>query len=182
MGRVWLRTVGLGIYDVPTNSQPLSIQLSRDSRGSLQAKKRRMLSECLLILVQIKEKNQNSDRQDFPEYLRLRQDCERKPQAPQPWAWARAEQHKAVVTFPLAATRSPSINFQKMSAQSYSVAASYYHWLVAAPLMGCVGSVLKCQQSPKVRRSLAYLVSFYPMHWRRRALLRLPAITLHDVR
>jgi len=36
-----------------------------------------------------------------------------------------------------------------MSAKAYTVAASYYHWLVAAPLMGSVGCVLKCQQSPK---------------------------------
>jgi cytochrome b561 len=36
-----------------------------------------------------------------------------------------------------------------MSAQAYTIAASYYHWLVAIPLMGSIGSVLKCQQSPK---------------------------------
>ncbi|KAL7546331.1 hypothetical protein ACHAWF_009665 [Thalassiosira exigua] len=36
-----------------------------------------------------------------------------------------------------------------MSAKAYAVAASYYHWLVAAPLMGSVASVLICQQSPK---------------------------------
>eukprot|EP00581_Thalassiosira_minuscula_P007551 CAMPEP_0183703770 /NCGR_PEP_ID=MMETSP0737-20130205/1386_1 /TAXON_ID=385413 /ORGANISM="Thalassiosira miniscula, Strain CCMP1093" /LENGTH=181 /DNA_ID=CAMNT_0025930567 /DNA_START=203 /DNA_END=748 /DNA_ORIENTATION=- len=36
-----------------------------------------------------------------------------------------------------------------MSLKVYSVAASYYHWLVAAPLMGSVASVLICQQSPK---------------------------------
>ncbi|KAL7535956.1 hypothetical protein ACHAXR_006833 [Thalassiosira sp. AJA248-18] len=36
-----------------------------------------------------------------------------------------------------------------MSAKAYTVAASYYHWLVAAPLMGSVASVLICQQSPK---------------------------------
>ncbi|KAL3789811.1 hypothetical protein ACHAW5_011234 [Stephanodiscus triporus] len=37
-----------------------------------------------------------------------------------------------------------------MSAQkAYTVVASYYHWLVAAPLMGSVASVLICQQSPK---------------------------------
>ena len=35
-----------------------------------------------------------------------------------------------------------------MSAK-YTVAASYFHWLVAAPLIGSVGCVLKCQQSPK---------------------------------
>jgi cytochrome b561 len=36
-----------------------------------------------------------------------------------------------------------------MNAQAYTIAASYYHWLVAIPLMGSIGSVLKCQQSPK---------------------------------
>jgi cytochrome b561 len=36
-----------------------------------------------------------------------------------------------------------------MSAKAYSVAASYFHWVVAAPLIGSVGCVLKCQQSPK---------------------------------
>lgn len=36
-----------------------------------------------------------------------------------------------------------------MSAKAYSIAASYYHWMVAAPLMGSVASVLICQQSPK---------------------------------
>ena len=36
-----------------------------------------------------------------------------------------------------------------MSAKAYSIAASYHHWMVAAPLMGSVASVLKCQQSPK---------------------------------
>jgi cytochrome b561 len=37
-----------------------------------------------------------------------------------------------------------------MSAQkAYTIAASYYHWLVAAPLVGSVASVLICQQSPK---------------------------------
>ena len=36
-----------------------------------------------------------------------------------------------------------------MSAGVYTIAASYYHWLVAAPLMGSVASVLICQQSPK---------------------------------
>ena len=33
--------------------------------------------------------------------------------------------------------------------KAYTIAASYYHWLVAAPLMGSIGCVLKCQQSPK---------------------------------
>ena len=33
--------------------------------------------------------------------------------------------------------------------KAYTVVASYYHWLVAAPLMGSVASVLICQQSPK---------------------------------
>ena len=35
------------------------------------------------------------------------------------------------------------------SAKAYSIAASYYHWVVAVPLMGSIASVLKCQQSPK---------------------------------
>ena len=38
---------------------------------------------------------------------------------------------------------------------AYSVTAAYYHWLVAIPAVGCVGSVLKAQQrggaSPKIR-------------------------------
>ena len=32
---------------------------------------------------------------------------------------------------------------------AYSVTASTFHWMVAIPMIGCVGSVLKCQQSPK---------------------------------
>jgi cytochrome b561 len=32
---------------------------------------------------------------------------------------------------------------------AYSVVASYYHWMVAVPVLGCVGSVLKAQDSPK---------------------------------
>mmetsp|Transcript_14737 Transcript_14737/g.32023 ORF Transcript_14737/g.32023 Transcript_14737/m.32023 type:complete len:188 (+) Transcript_14737:161-724(+) len=36
-----------------------------------------------------------------------------------------------------------------MSAKAYTIAASYYHWMVAAPLMGSIASVLICQQSPK---------------------------------
>lgn len=36
-----------------------------------------------------------------------------------------------------------------MSAKAYTIAASYYHWMVAAPLMGAVASVLICQQVPK---------------------------------
>ncbi|KAK1747084.1 cytochrome b561 [Skeletonema marinoi] len=36
-----------------------------------------------------------------------------------------------------------------MSASVYPKAASYFHWLVAAPLIGSIGCVLKCQQSPK---------------------------------
>eukprot|EP00559_Dactyliosolen_fragilissimus_P006970 CAMPEP_0184856878 /NCGR_PEP_ID=MMETSP0580-20130426/2045_1 /TAXON_ID=1118495 /ORGANISM="Dactyliosolen fragilissimus" /LENGTH=182 /DNA_ID=CAMNT_0027352139 /DNA_START=76 /DNA_END=624 /DNA_ORIENTATION=- len=31
----------------------------------------------------------------------------------------------------------------------YTKTASYFHWLVAAPLIGSVASVLKCQQTPK---------------------------------
>ena len=33
--------------------------------------------------------------------------------------------------------------------QAYSVVASHFHWFVAAPLMGCVASVLIAQQAPK---------------------------------
>mmetsp|Transcript_18324 Transcript_18324/g.38332 ORF Transcript_18324/g.38332 Transcript_18324/m.38332 type:complete len:184 (-) Transcript_18324:125-676(-) len=33
--------------------------------------------------------------------------------------------------------------------KAYTVLASYYHWAVAAPLMGSIASVLICQQSPK---------------------------------
>jgi cytochrome b561 len=32
---------------------------------------------------------------------------------------------------------------------AYSITASSYHWMVALPLMGAVGTVLKAQQSPK---------------------------------
>mmetsp|Transcript_16182 Transcript_16182/g.28256 ORF Transcript_16182/g.28256 Transcript_16182/m.28256 type:complete len:190 (-) Transcript_16182:332-901(-) len=32
---------------------------------------------------------------------------------------------------------------------AYSVTASYLHWLSAVPMIGCVGCVLKAQQSPK---------------------------------
>lgn len=31
----------------------------------------------------------------------------------------------------------------------YTIAASYYHWMVAIPLIGAVGTVLKAQQAPK---------------------------------
>mmetsp|Transcript_33778 Transcript_33778/g.62073 ORF Transcript_33778/g.62073 Transcript_33778/m.62073 type:complete len:85 (-) Transcript_33778:340-594(-) len=33
--------------------------------------------------------------------------------------------------------------------KAYTILASYYHWAVAAPLMGSIASVLICQQSPK---------------------------------
>mmetsp|Transcript_11021 Transcript_11021/g.14526 ORF Transcript_11021/g.14526 Transcript_11021/m.14526 type:complete len:155 (-) Transcript_11021:330-794(-) len=32
---------------------------------------------------------------------------------------------------------------------AYSVTASWFHWAVALPAVGCVGCVLKAQQSPK---------------------------------
>ncbi|KAG7356809.1 cytochrome b561 protein [Nitzschia inconspicua] len=32
---------------------------------------------------------------------------------------------------------------------AYSVTASYFHWFAAIPMIGCVGTVLKAQQSPK---------------------------------
>ncbi|KAL3781136.1 hypothetical protein HJC23_001443 [Cyclotella cryptica] len=50
-----------------------------------------------------------------------------------------------------------------MSAQAYTVLASYYHWLVAAPLMGSVASVMICQQSPKEEKGkwcVEFVVSF----------------------
>ncbi|KAL7562977.1 hypothetical protein ACA910_018615 [Epithemia clementina (nom. ined.)] len=31
----------------------------------------------------------------------------------------------------------------------YSLAASWFHWAVAIPMVGCVGTVLKAQQAPK---------------------------------
>jgi cytochrome b561 len=34
-------------------------------------------------------------------------------------------------------------------APAYTKTASYFHWLVALPLMGCVGTVLKAQSLPK---------------------------------
>mmetsp|Transcript_623 Transcript_623/g.1761 ORF Transcript_623/g.1761 Transcript_623/m.1761 type:complete len:189 (-) Transcript_623:309-875(-) len=37
-----------------------------------------------------------------------------------------------------------------MSAQAaYGVVATYFHWAVAFPMMGCVGSVLQAQAAPK---------------------------------
>lgn len=36
-----------------------------------------------------------------------------------------------------------------LSVQSYTKLASVYHWIVAAPLIGSVGCVLKSQNSPK---------------------------------
>eukprot|EP00545_Synedropsis_sp_CCMP1620_P010085 CAMPEP_0119003480 /NCGR_PEP_ID=MMETSP1176-20130426/587_1 /TAXON_ID=265551 /ORGANISM="Synedropsis recta cf, Strain CCMP1620" /LENGTH=183 /DNA_ID=CAMNT_0006955089 /DNA_START=34 /DNA_END=585 /DNA_ORIENTATION=- len=35
------------------------------------------------------------------------------------------------------------------AAQAYSRVAASFHWMVAIPLMGCVGTVLKAQNSPK---------------------------------
>eukprot|EP00339_Tiarina_fusa_P018841 CAMPEP_0117006668 /NCGR_PEP_ID=MMETSP0472-20121206/6814_1 /TAXON_ID=693140 ORGANISM="Tiarina fusus, Strain LIS" /NCGR_SAMPLE_ID=MMETSP0472 /ASSEMBLY_ACC=CAM_ASM_000603 /LENGTH=189 /DNA_ID=CAMNT_0004708199 /DNA_START=23 /DNA_END=592 /DNA_ORIENTATION=- len=32
---------------------------------------------------------------------------------------------------------------------AYSVTAAYYHWMVAVPLAGCIGTVLKAQDAPK---------------------------------
>ena len=34
-------------------------------------------------------------------------------------------------------------------AATYSITASWLHWLVAFPLIGCVGTVLKAQSVPK---------------------------------
>lgn len=39
-------------------------------------------------------------------------------------------------------------------ASAYSRMASYFHWMVALPLMGCVGTVLKAQQAPKEEKGL----------------------------
>mmetsp|Transcript_23057 Transcript_23057/g.28285 ORF Transcript_23057/g.28285 Transcript_23057/m.28285 type:complete len:187 (+) Transcript_23057:115-675(+) len=38
-----------------------------------------------------------------------------------------------------------------MSASVYTKAATYYHWMVAVPLLGSVGAVLKAQDTPKER-------------------------------
>ncbi len=38
------------------------------------------------------------------------------------------------------------------SSVAYTRVASYYHWLVAAPLIGSVASVLKCQNTPKAEK------------------------------
>jgi cytochrome b561 len=35
---------------------------------------------------------------------------------------------------------------------AYTSVAAYYHWMVAVPLIGAVGSVLKAQQSPKAEK------------------------------
>lgn len=32
---------------------------------------------------------------------------------------------------------------------AYSVTASYFHWLVALPLTGCIATVMKAQDAPK---------------------------------
>ena len=37
-------------------------------------------------------------------------------------------------------------------AAAYSVGASAFHWAVAIPTIGCVGCVLKAQQSPKAEK------------------------------
>ena len=39
-------------------------------------------------------------------------------------------------------------------ASAYSRVASYYHWMVAVPLIGCVASVLQAQQAPKEDKGL----------------------------
>uniref|UniRef100_A0A7S2HRU9 Cytochrome b561 bacterial/Ni-hydrogenase domain-containing protein n=1 Tax=Helicotheca tamesis TaxID=374047 RepID=A0A7S2HRU9_9STRA len=41
-----------------------------------------------------------------------------------------------------------------MSVAAYTKAASYSHWVVAAPLIASVGSVLKAQQAPKSEKGL----------------------------
>jgi cytochrome b561 len=35
---------------------------------------------------------------------------------------------------------------------AYTSTAAYYHWMVAVPLVGAVGTVLKAQQSPKAEK------------------------------
>lgn len=35
------------------------------------------------------------------------------------------------------------------ASSAYSITASYFHWFAAVPMIGCVGTVLKAQQSPK---------------------------------
>lgn len=35
---------------------------------------------------------------------------------------------------------------------AYSVVASSYHWAVALPLMGCIGTVLQAQAAPKEKK------------------------------
>lgn len=37
---------------------------------------------------------------------------------------------------------------------TYSMAASYFHWIVALPLLGSVGAVLKAQQAPKEEKGI----------------------------
>lgn len=37
---------------------------------------------------------------------------------------------------------------------AYTVAASYFHWIVAAPMITSIGCVLKAQQSPKEEKGL----------------------------
>lgn len=37
---------------------------------------------------------------------------------------------------------------------AYSRMASYFHWMVALPLVGCVGTVLKAQQAPKEEKGM----------------------------
>jgi len=36
-----------------------------------------------------------------------------------------------------------------IAATAYSITASNFHWLSAIPMLGCVGCVLKAQDSPK---------------------------------
>jgi 1,2-dihydroxy-3-keto-5-methylthiopentene dioxygenase len=37
---------------------------------------------------------------------------------------------------------------------TYSLAASWFHWAVAVPMIGCVGTVLKAQQAPKEEKGI----------------------------
>jgi cytochrome b561 len=37
---------------------------------------------------------------------------------------------------------------------AYSRVASYFHWVVAIPLIGCVGTVLQAQQAPKEEKGV----------------------------
>ena len=37
---------------------------------------------------------------------------------------------------------------------AYSLTASWFHWLTAVPLMGCIGTVMQAQQAPKEEKGM----------------------------